>query len=81
MKYKLKPNIRRTLFLQTVDSCRGEIYFEDRKGDRLDLKSQLSKYLFLTIVPGEDLFSEGWITCQEKDSRLLASFLDLQNNA
>ena len=62
-------------FLQTIDQCAGEILFEDPEGDRLNLKSQLCKYLFLTIRPENAQFSEGHITCGEEDARVLAEFL------
>lgn len=64
-----------TKFLQIVDQCEDDIILEDPQGDRLDLKSQLCKYLFLTFTPGEPPLADASIVCSEEDARLLSEFL------
>lgn len=51
------------------------LIFKDREGDQLDLKSQLCKYLFLTIKPDDTRYSQGRITCEAEDAQILAAFL------
>ena len=37
-------------FLEAVQQCRGEVLFCTREGDKLNLKSTLSKYLFAALA-------------------------------
>ena len=46
-------------FLEAVQQCRGEVLFCTREGDKLNLKSTLSKYLFAALAG-----NEGKIVCQ-----------------
>jgi hypothetical protein len=48
MKLRNVTNI--TQFLETVDSCKGDVYLTTPQGDRLNLKSQLTKMLAMTSV-------------------------------
>ncbi len=75
MNYSLKPNCNMVAFLRCVDSCRGEVTFESRQGDILNLKSQLSKYLFLTVAPDQSYLSGSHIACSPEDSARLLEFL------
>ena len=65
-------------FLKVLDSCEGEVYLMTRDGDRLNLKSQLSKYLFLVAVNSEDSagLREGVIRCEPEDAAILQEYLD-----
>lgn len=75
MKYSLKSNINMVYFLQAVDHCDGDVYFEDTEGDHLNLKSQLCKYLFLTLKLGEEPLSHGQISCCPEDAGHLSEFI------
>lgn len=75
MKCQCKADFNMTKFLKSVDLCEDNIIFEDLSGDRLDLKSQLCKYLFLTFTPGTPPLTEGSIACSERDAALLSEFL------
>lgn len=46
---KLKDNINMIDFLRTIAQCSGEVWFITSDGDQINLKSELSKYLFLTV--------------------------------
>ncbi len=76
LNYTLKPKFPITRFLQTVDHCRGPVLFEDEEGGQLDLKSQLSKYLFLTMKPGEASLSRGRLVCEDEDALLLSDYIN-----
>ena len=51
-------------FLEAVQQCRGEVLFCTREGDKLNLKSTLSKYLFAALAGNEELLRKGKIVCQ-----------------
>ena len=63
-------------FLQCVDRCAGEVLYHTQEGDILNLKSQLSKYLFLIAVntPETAALRHGEIACSEEDYELLRPF-------
>ena len=42
-------------FLEAVQQCRGEVLFCTREGDKLNLKSTLSRYLFAALAGNEEL--------------------------
>lgn len=75
MKFELKQEFNLLGFLKTVDYCEGNVMFETLEGDRLDLKSQLSKYLFLTVKPGDSCLINSRIECSKEDAQRLAEFL------
>lgn len=77
MKYELKPQINMVLFLRAVECCDGEVCFESGEGDILNLKSQLSKYLFLTVTPDAEYLMRGKITCTPEDANILSGFVVL----
>ena len=64
MKFDLKPQISMVSFLHTVDLCEGKVLFESADGDILNLKSQLSKYLFLTVAPDMKYLRHSKISCE-----------------
>ena len=49
----LKPDINLSEFFRAVHTCRGEVLFETPEGDRLNLKSALSQYVFTAAVAGQ----------------------------
>lgn len=76
MKFKTGINI--VDFLQTVRDCRGEVSFQTDEGDVLNLKSQLSKYVFLAVADErrEGFLTKGHVVCElEHDKAMLQSFL------
>ncbi len=79
MKYNLKPHINITDFLHTVDLCEEEVLFESREGDRLNLQSQLSKYLFLTVGLDLQYLKSCWISCTATDAVRLSDYIVIPN--
>ncbi|MCR5448426.1 MAG: hypothetical protein K6F23_03450 [Solobacterium sp.] len=75
MKYSIKTGIDNITFLQEVDSCSGNIFFSTREGDRLDLKDQLSKYIFLTLKSEGEEMPAGYVTCQPEDAIRLSRYI------
>lgn len=50
---KLNPNANIPRFLQTVQSCRGDVHYLTPEGDDLNLKSALAQFLFAAVVAGQ----------------------------
>lgn len=73
---RLKDNVSPADFLKSVDLCSGEVQYKTQEGDILNLKSQLSKYLFLIAVnaPQTATLRFGDITCEEADLEILKPF-------
>ena len=46
----LKSDIDVIEFLNTASDCRGDVWFYTAAGDEINLKSELSKYVFLTAA-------------------------------
>ena len=74
---KLRPDVSLSDFLRQVNLCEGDVYFETPEGDSLNIKSQLSKYVFLAAVTSEkDLAGLGEVVCKkEKDVFALREYL------
>lgn len=51
-------------FLEAVQQCHGEVLFCTQEGDKLNLKSTLSTYLFAALAGNEELLRKGKIVCQ-----------------
>ena len=75
---KLKKGVSASSFIHRVDECQRDVIYETNEGDRLNLKSQLSKYLFLVAVNHPDAISlnDGTILCDSEDFPVLEEFLD-----
>ena len=71
---KLKNNIDLVAFLQAVRSCREDVYFCTREGDRIDLKSVLSEYVFSSLTVQPRLLETGWIEASPADQERLMIF-------
>ena len=75
---KLKKGVSTAAFIHCVDKCQEDVIYETMEGDRLNLKSQLSKYLFLVAVNHPDAInlSDGTILCDSEDFPVLEAYLD-----
>lgn len=75
---KLRHDVDMVGFLQMADKCSGEVFYLSPEGDRLNLKSQLSKMLFLAICTSRqrEALQQGDISCEaEEDHWLLMPYL------
>lgn len=72
----LKQDIDIIKFLQQVKRCRNEVIFETTEGDRLNLTSTLSQYVFCSIASHPECWTDSTITCKNaEDYQLLAEYL------
>lgn len=74
---KLKREVDVMSFLTATKSCTGEVEFHTEEGDCLNLKSELSKYLFAAISGQPELMNSGYVVCRyEPDYTLLQDYLE-----
>lgn len=63
-------------FLKTVNECKGSVELVTKEGDRLNLKSELTKYVALTSFFKEAKIPEmEVITSEPEDALKLVSFI------
>lgn len=73
---KLKTLNQYIDFIETVQTCAADVYFCSEEGDRLNLKSTLSQFLFASVCGDRDYLRGGTVVCQnEADYDRLASYL------
>ncbi len=76
-KMRLRQKIGHIQFLREIASCNADVWFISQEGDRLNLRSELSKYLFASISNQEKLLKNGQIECEDsEDYRVLGQFLE-----
>lgn len=70
----LRDRAQASAFVRAAEQCRGEVFFEDTMGDRLNLKSALSQFVLTIILyKVEDL--DYTIRFEEEDRALLLPYL------
>jgi hypothetical protein len=63
-------------FMEAVQGCEGEVYFNSAEGDHLNLRSTFCQYLFAAACGDRDFLTQGEILCaRESDYEKLAAFL------
>ena len=72
---QLKLEIDLPAFLKAIQKCSGDVFFETAEGDRLDLKSILSQFVFTAAVATRLSDAPGQICCDGQDLPLLREFL------
>ena len=73
---KLKKNVDIPLFMDAVQKCRFDVYFDTAEGDHLDLKSTLSQFVFASAVAAKLPHLEAEIRCRKEDLPILRPFLE-----
>ena len=73
---KLTENIHIPAFLQAIQKCEADVLFITSEGDRLNLKSTLSQFVFTAVIAGTLKGLEGDIELQnQEDVVFLQEFL------
>ena len=75
MKYALKHNVRMADFSLAVNRCEGDVTLETKDGDVLNLKNELSKYIFLAIAMDSNELELSRISCTSQDAALLTDYI------
>lgn len=72
----LAANADLSAFLDAVQKCSGDVLFYLPQGDKLNLKSTLSQYLFAALAGKEEMLKKGRIVCLlPQDEKKLAPLL------
>ncbi len=64
-------------FLNAVKGCEGEVELRTPMGDVLNLKSELSRYLLVSVMAKPELIANAEIVCGDEDASALEKFLKL----
>ena len=67
LRIKLKENIDFIDFIKKIKTCKGDVYFCTLEGDRLNLKSVLSQYIFSANSQDKSMIRDGWIECETEE--------------
>ncbi|SFG22214.1 hypothetical protein SAMN04487761_10854 [Lachnospiraceae bacterium C7] len=74
---RFKKDVKVMDFLNDVRKCRGDVRFMTEEGDSLNLKSQLSEYIFLASVLTKDILHKGEIMLDDAtDLDYIEKYLD-----
>ena len=74
---KLKQLKQYIDFIEAVQTCSEDVYFCSEEGDRLNLKSTLSQFLFASICGDRDYLRGGTVLCQNSaDYNRLSPYLE-----
>ena len=72
---RLKDNLDVGVFLAEVGECKGEVIFETKENDRLNLKSTLAKFVFAAIADKPEFMEISMVRCSEpEDEKRLSKF-------
>lgn len=75
---KLKKDFDIINFLDAVNKCSGDIIFISNQNDQLNLKSQLSKYIFIAAEQDISLFTGSSLQISDlNDLKYLKPFVEL----
>lgn len=67
-------------FIEAVQSCDSDVYFNSCEGDHLNLKSVLSQFLFAAICSDHEFLGQGNVECKKlEDYGRLSDFLYEKN--
>ena len=73
---KLREDTDLIGFIKTIKKCRQDVFFCTAKGDRFNLKSTLTQYLFSTLSSNGEFLQSGNIECGEpSDYQMLEAYL------
>lgn len=61
---RLKPTCDFSHFLDAVEACNEDVYFVTKDGDRLNLKSELCRYIFAVVAANPRLLENGELECK-----------------
>lgn len=73
---RLKKDVDIMEFIKGIKTCKGDVFFESPE-DKIDLKSVLSQYVFISILNNKKLMESGGIRCENpEDFGFLEPFLE-----
>ena len=64
---KLREGADLIRFIRTISNCRGGVWYLSAEGDRLNLRSTLSQYLFAASSGNRQFLHGGTVQCEDPD--------------
>ena len=75
--FTFKNTINLKTFLEDVTKCEQEVLFESTEGDKLALKSSLSRFILYSVCNQPELLEGAVIRCNcDNDRKLLAPYFE-----
>ena len=75
MKMKFKENVNYIEFLKDVKKCSKDVYIETVEGDKLNLNSALSQYVFAVASVQQQMAEYCTVLCEESDMEVLGKYI------
>ena len=72
---RLKEGIDLVAFVRRVKECKGDVFLETEEGDKLNLKSALSQYVFVVLTEQREILRNSIVACDSEDQEKLAEFV------
>lgn len=72
---KLKEDVDVSAFLSAAEKCSGNVFLHTDKGDILNVKSLLSRYVFVSVCKPGELQKAQIICTNEEDYSVLSDYL------
>lgn len=73
---RLRRDINLAAFIQAATNCQKDVLYQTAEGDCLNLKSTLSRFIFLSVIDAYPNLSSGSVAYNEIDFPLLQEFLE-----
>lgn len=74
---KIKQNADLVEIMKAARTCRQDVFFVTPDGDRFNLRSALSQFLFSTLQSKREIIDRGWLECQDdRDMVAMARFME-----
>lgn len=74
--YRLKPDADYGRLFRQAAKCGGEVIFETKNGDKINLKSVFSRFVFAVISGNKEDRRDGQLVFADEDFPLLREFLE-----
>lgn len=75
--YTLKQEVNFHDFFKQIQQCSADVYYVTAQNDYLNLKSELSRYLFVSAAASKGILSDGQIRCKDpQDYEKLKEYLE-----
>lgn len=77
---KLRSNMDYPAFFRAVHHCEGQVYLVTLEGDRLNLKSTLSQFIFTTAVRSNLALTDAVLLLEcPQDRHILEAYIEEDN--
>lgn len=76
MMYKLKAGINYHKFFRQIARCSHNVFFETPTGDRINLSSIFSRFVFITLAANRETLKSGTLEFAPEDLHFLREYVE-----